>query len=152
MTSMLWPGLLLPASACLFLSSATLLSLLQLKWRAKPRNGTRTPRNLPCHSHMKCVSSAGGAARALFSMDRLGMNKKSSAPGRRVTTLYDDTDYTYADNRKAVQNSRNRVKKSKQFGKDGKRLAPWMVIDEDRIDKARKQRRENKRKTGKFFG
>ena len=80
------------------------------------------------------------------------MNKKSSAPGRRVTTLYDDTDYTYADNRKAVQNSRNRVKKSKQFGKDGKRLAPWMVIDEDRIDKARKQRRENKRKTGKFFG
>ena len=39
-----------------------------------------------------------------------------------------------------------------QFGKDGKRLAPWQIIDEQRVDKIRAQRRENKRKTGKFFG
>ena len=80
------------------------------------------------------------------------MNKKQSVPGRRVTTQYDDFDYTYADNRKAVKNSRDRQKKSKQFGKDGKRLAPWQIIDEKRVDKVRQQRRENKKRTGKFFG
>ena len=85
-------------------------------------------------------------------IDRLGLNKKRSAPGRRVETLYDDTDFTYRANRQAVTNSRDRKKQSKQFGKDGKRLAPWMVIDEKRVDKVREQRKENKRKTGKFFG
>lgn len=65
--------------------------------------------------------------------------------------LYDDTDYTYADNKKAVQNSRDRKKQSKQFGTDGKRLAPWMVIDEDNVEKMKEQRRIQKKKTGKFF-
>merc|ERR1712086_955690 len=85
-------------------------------------------------------------------MDRLGMKNKKNVPGRRLTTTYDDTDYTYSANQKAVQNSRDRKKKSKQFGKDGKRLAPWMIIDEKRVDASRAARRENKRKTGKFFG
>lgn len=86
-------------------------------------------------------------------MDRLGLkNQKARSQGRRTTTVYDDTDYTYAKNQQAVTNSRDRKKQSKQFGKDGKRLAPWMIIDEKRVDKARAARRENKRKTGKFFG
>ena len=79
-------------------------------------------------------------------------NQKARSQGRRTTTVYDDTDYTYAKNQQAVTNSRDRKKQSKQFGKDGKRLAPWMIIDEKRVDKARAARRENKRKTGKFFG
>ena len=91
--------------------------------------------------------------RCLFRMGRLGLKgKKASVPGRRNSVVYDDVDYSYADNRKAVQNSRDRKVKSKQFGKDGKRLAPWMVIDENKIDKARQARKENKRTTGKFFG
>ena len=85
-------------------------------------------------------------------MDRLGMNNKRRAPGRSIGTVYDDTDYSYKSNQKAVVNSRDRKKTSKQFGKDGKRLAPWMVIDEKRIEKAKAARKENKRKTGKFFG
>ena len=126
--------------------------------------------------------------RSSCSIDRLGLNKKRAAPGRRVETVYDDTDFSYSNNRKAVKNSRDRKQQSKQFGKDGKRLAPWMVstraracnparalgglwlmrvllladsrrcllraqvIDEKRVDKVREQRRENKRKTGSFFG
>ena len=66
--------------------------------------------------------------------------------------VYDNTDFSYRKNSIAVENSRTRQKKSKQFGKDGKRLAPWQIIDEDRVNKVRSQRRENKKKTGKFFG
>ena len=48
--------------------------------------------------------------------------------------------------------SDERKKTSKQVGKDGKKFAPWMDIDEQRVDKVRAMRRENKRKTGSFFG
>ena len=87
--------------------------------------------------------------------DRLGLNNKGGgggAPGRRIETVYDDTDYTYKENQKAVENSRTRKKVSKQYGRDGKLLAPWQIIDEERVDKQRKARQENKKKTGKFFG
>ena len=81
------------------------------------------------------------------------MTRPLGAPGRgRNEAVYDDFDYNYSGNKKAVQNSRDRKVQSKQFGKDGKRLAPWMIIDEKRVDKVRAERRENKRKTGKFFG
>jgi hypothetical protein len=83
--------------------------------------------------------------------ERLGLNENRGG-SQSDTEIYDDTDYTYANNRKAVENSRTRKKESKQFGKDGKRLAPWQIIDEKRVDKERAQRREIKKKTGKFFG
>ena len=66
--------------------------------------------------------------------------------------FYDDTDFSYADNNKPVENSRTRVKQSKQEKADGTRFAPWMVIDEKMVDKTRKEREANKKKTGKFFG
>ena len=84
-------------------------------------------------------------------MDRLGMSNKGGGK-RAPRIIYDDVDYTYKKNSVAVENSRTRKKQSKQFGKDGKRLAPWQIIDEQRVDKIRAQRRENKKKTGKFFG
>ena len=84
-------------------------------------------------------------------MDRLGLGKKSSGAGG-PKIIYEDVDYTYKSLSKPVKNSRDRKVNSKQFGKDGKKFAPWQVIDEDRIEKSRKERRENKRKTGKFFG
>lgn len=84
--------------------------------------------------------------------ERMGFNKKGPGRGRRNEAIYDDTDFSYAKNRVAVENSRTRKKVSKQFGKDGKRLAPWQIIDEQRVDKVRQQRRENKKRTGKFFG
>ena len=85
----------------------------------------------------------------------MGFNNKKGAArgGRRVQeSLYDDTDYTYARNRVAVENSRTRVKESKQTKADGSRFAPWMDIDEKLVEKTRKEREEVKRKTGKFFG
>ena len=47
-----------------------------------------------------------------------------------------------------LENRKNK-KISKQVRADGTRLAPWMTIDEDRVDAQREARRENKRKTGK---
>ena len=85
-------------------------------------------------------------------MDRLGMNKKSGGRSNGPKIIYEDVDYSYKSLSKPVQNSRDRKVQSKQFGKDGKRLAPWMVIDEDRVNKSKAARKENKRKTGKFFG
>ena len=83
--------------------------------------------------------------------ERLGLNKpRGQRQAPRI--IYDDVDYTYKANSRAVVNSRDRKKTSKQVGKDGKKFAPWMDIDEQRVDKVRAMRRENKRKTGSFFG
>lgn len=65
--------------------------------------------------------------------DRLGFNRPREPRQRVVSNLYDDTDYSYKSNQKAVENSRTRKTKSKQIGNDGKRFAPWMVIDEKKV-------------------
>lgn len=77
-------------------------------------------------------------------LDRLGANNK--APRQRVTgTLFDDTDFSYKDNQRAVENSRTRKKQSKQMASDGKRFAPWMVIDEKRVEQVKAQRKAAKK-------
>jgi hypothetical protein len=73
-------------------------------------------------------------------MDRLGIGQDSGPVSKEP--IYDDTDYSYKDLKKSVPNSRERVKKSKQFKADGTRLAPWMVIDEDKVEKLKKARAE----------
>ena len=83
--------------------------------------------------------------------DRLGFNQKGGG-ARRPQIVYEDVDYTYKDLSKPVENSRTRKKQSKQVKADGKRFAPWMIIDEEMVEKNRAKRVENKRKTGKFFG
>ena len=54
--------------------------------------------------------------------------------------MYDDTDFTYKENNQAVENSRTRVKQSKQTAADGTAFAPWMVIDEKLAEQAKAQR------------
>ena len=83
-------------------------------------------------------------------LDRLGItgNKGAGRP-RSVGTVYDDTDFTYKDNQRAVENSRTRVKKSKQFKADGTRLAPWMVIDEDKVAATKAKRAAAEKQSSK---
>ena len=72
--------------------------------------------------------------------ERLGWDKPRDNQPKSLEPIYDDFDYTYKDLSKRVENSRTRVRKSKQFGADGKRLAPWMVIDEDKVEKIKADR------------
>ena len=83
--------------------------------------------------------------------ERLGLGKGGG--GRSSPKIiYEDVDYSYKELSKPVENSRTRKKESKQIKADGTRFAPWMVIDEKMTEKVKKERRENKKKTGKFFG
>jgi hypothetical protein len=70
-------------------------------------------------------------------------NKGKKGPRRNVA-VYDDTDYTYKSNSRAVQNSRDRKKVSKQFGAGGKKFAPWQNIDEAKVEKNKAQRKAAK--------
>lgn len=77
-------------------------------------------------------------------LDRLGVNN-DRAPRQRVTDFFDETDFSYKDNQRAVENSRTRKKQSKQMTADGKRFAPWMVIDEKRVEQVKAQRKAAKK-------
>ena len=92
-------------------------------------------------------------------LDRLGVKGGSRPRPRQYDTVYDDTDYSYKENQQAVQNSRNRKKRSKQEMAGGKRYAPWMNIDEKRVEEVKAQRKALKKargqpeaKKGGFFG
>ena len=85
-------------------------------------------------------------------LDRLGVKGGQRPRQRQYGELYDDTDYSYKENQQAVQNSRTRKKRSKQETSDGKRYAPWMNIDEKRVEQVKAQRKALKKARGRPGG
>ena len=92
-------------------------------------------------------------------LDRAGIGK-NKGPRVRQADVYDDTDFSYSDNKRAVENSRTRKKFSKQQTADGKRFAPWMVIYKAKVEKVKAERNAAKKAKkagangggGGFFG
>ena len=90
--------------------------------------------------------AAEAIAQAPERADRLGLTGGGGGSPKSTEPVYDDTDFAYKDLSKSVENSRTRKKESKQMKADGSRFAPWMVIDEKRVEAAQKQRKLDKKR------
>ena len=78
--------------------------------------------------------------------------KQPKQPKQQEESLYEDAEFLGEATKVSKPIDRKKAKGSLQVNADGSRFAPWMNIDEQRIDKIRAERRENKKKYGTFFG
>ena len=90
-------------------------------------------------------AAAEAASQTDVRLERAGLTGKTKGPRTRQADVFDDTDFSYRENSQAVENSRTRKKLSKQQTADGKRFAPWMVIDEAKVEKVKAERNAAKK-------
>lgn len=92
------------------------------------------------------AEASSGTAKNVERISEAARENKANAPAKPTGPIYDDFDYTYKNLSERVEDMRTRKKQSKQVTADGKRFAPWMNIDEDKVEQMKKNRMARKEK------